>query len=187
MKQDKALTSDMAFIHPDTPMFSELITRLQADDALSTTRRRDMVSGLTRVAKALGRPSEAVPADVGWLQPRLARLNAAKLGLAEKSWQNAVSDARAAMVHFGIVKRRWSRPSDLSPAWQSLWKSARASGNTSMQAAICRFIYFLSWQGVGPDDVRLDHVLAFHEAVKANEIRKSPETAMRAAIDGWNL
>lgn len=54
-----------------TPMYDQLIERIKRDESLSDTRRRDLVSGLRRVAKALGLPPEDVPADGRWLQPRL--------------------------------------------------------------------------------------------------------------------
>jgi len=41
---------DLAFVPKGTPMFSDLITKLEADRELSDTRRRDMISGLRRVA-----------------------------------------------------------------------------------------------------------------------------------------
>lgn len=90
----------LAFVKVDTPMFAEVIDQLRSERSLSDGRRRDMISGLRRVAKALGLPPEDVPCDSRWLQPRLSKVTPAALGLAPKSWQNAVSDARAALAQF---------------------------------------------------------------------------------------
>lgn len=178
---------DMAFVPKGTPMFSDLIVQLQADESLTDTRRRDMISGLRRVAKALGRAPQDVPAYGRWLQPRLAKLSPAAMGVTTKAWQNAVSDARAAMAHCGLVERRWSRPSDLSPEWRALWTAVLAANDPTVQPSVGRFVYFLNHTGVTPNEVNDAHALAFREALCVNEISKSPEVAYRAAVNGWNL
>ncbi len=185
---DRAMpTLEMSFIPKGTPMFADLVATLQADDRLSDTRRRDLISGLRRVAKALGRAPEDVPAYGRWLQPRLARLSPAALGMTAKAWQNALSDARAAMAQCGLVERRWSRPGDLTPAWRALWDVVLAANDPTLQPSVGRFVYFLNHSGVAPDEVRDAHALAYREALVVNEIRKAPETAYRAAVNGWNL
>ena len=178
---------DFAFVPKGTPMFSDLIDRLSADKTLTETRRRDMISGLRRIAKALGRAAEDVPAYGRWLQPRLDKLRPAAMGITVKSWQNAVSDARAAMVQCGLVERRWGRPSDLSPEWQALWKMVLGSDDRTVKVSAGRFVHFLSRNDVAPDEVGDQHAIAFLEALEANEIYKSPETAYRAAVNAWNL
>ena len=178
---------DFAFVPKGTPMFSDLITQLQADDGLSETRRRDMISGLRRIAKALSRAADDVPAFGRWLQPRLDKLSPAAMGISTKSWQNAVSDARSAMAQCGLVERRWGRPSDLSSDWHALWRMVLASDDPTVKNAVGRFVHFLSRHDVAPAEVRDEHAFAFLEALEVNEIYKSPETAYRAAIYGWNL
>jgi integrase len=180
-------TPDSAFIPKGTPMFSDLVAQLQVDADLTDTRRRDLISGLRRVARALDRAPTDVPAYGRWLQPRLAKLSPAAMGLTVKAWQNAVSDARAAMAHCGLVERRWSRPGDLSPDWRQLWRAVLASNDRSVQPAIGRFVYFLNHGGVAPAEVSDAHALAYREALTVNEISKSPEVAYRAAVNGWNL
>jgi integrase len=187
MSNSKHTEFELAFLPGDTPMFSTLILRLQADAALTETRRRDLISGLRRVAKALGRTPDEVPAHGMWLQPRLAKINAAALDLTTKAWQNAVSDARAALAHCGIVERRWSRITDLGPDWKPLWAIVLASKDPTLQAALCRFVYFLNHRGITPPEVRAEHALAYRDALIQNEIQKNPEVAFRAAVNGWNL
>ncbi|TJZ88978.1 hypothetical protein FA743_19615 [Paracoccus gahaiensis] len=113
---------DLAFVPAETPMFARIIQLIETDDNLAAHRRRDLASGLRRVAHAIGRPPEEVPADPKWLQPRLAKVAPAALGITAKSWQNAVSDARMAMAHLGIVRRRNRHVDDLSPDWAALWR-----------------------------------------------------------------
>ncbi len=187
MTKQRPVPVTLAFVKADTPMFADLIEQLHSDTSLSDARRRDLISGLRRVAKALGLPPEDVPCDSRWLQPRLSKIAPATLGLTPKSWQNAVSDARAALSHFGLVERRFNRIEDLCPAWQALWADVLASGDKTLQPALCRFVHFLNRQGVEPAIVCSDHAEAYREALEHNEISKSPDVAYRAAVNGWNL
>lgn len=187
MAQMSFIPLDMAFVPQGTPMFADLIVRLMSDTSLSETRRRDLISGLRRVAKALNRAPEDVPASGRWLQPRLAKIHPANLGVTAKAWQNAVSDARNAMAQCGLVERRFRRASDLTPEWQALWKTVLAAKDPTLPPSLCRFVHFLSRVGVSPAAVCDAHPLAFREALATNEISKSPEVAYRTAVNGWNL
>ena len=188
MSYSSKIELDTALVPTGTPMFADVIATLESDQSLKPTRRRDMISGLRRVAKAIGRAPQDVPCHGRWLQPRLAKVAPAALKLSPKAWQNAVSDARAAMVHVGIVERRDNRITDLSPAWQALWTAVLACPQSkTLQPPLCRFVHFLNNQGVAPDQVSTVHAQAYKDALIHNEISKSPEVAHRAAVNGWNL
>lgn len=178
---------DTAFVRPGTPSFADVICYLEDNPELFSTRTRDMISGLRRVARALGREPEEVPADPRWLQPRLEKIVPAALGISPKTWSNAQSDARAGLSRFGVVDRRSHRKSDLSPEWRPLWALAIASGDKTLPTALRRLVYFLSGRGVAPAEVTDADALAYREALVENEISKSPEVAWRAAVNGWNL
>ena len=177
---------ETAFVKPDALMFSEVMQRIKQDEVLPATRRRDMLSGLRRVAKGLNRAPQEVVADAKWLQPRLRQIEPAALKISAKSWSNALSDARAALVHCGIEESR-NRTEDLSPDWRKLWKLVLASGDPTLQPSLARFVYFLNRLGAAPEQVCEDHALAYRGALALNELSKSPEVAYRAAVNGWNL
>lgn len=177
---------EMAFLPVGTPMVSEVMAQVAEDPDLSHERRRDIQSGLRRVAKALGRPPEEVPAYAPWLQKRLMGFAPASVGLTPKSWSNALSDARAGLVRFGLVERRFSRRDDLSPEWRHLWTVVRGSGDLSLMP-LSSFVYFLNRIGVGPAGVSEADTLAYRDAMVLNSISKSPEVAYRAAVNMWNL
>lgn len=170
-----------------TPTFAAVLQRIEADPDIAPTRRRDMISGLRRVAKALGLAPEEVVADPGWLRTRLARVMPAALGVTEKSWQNAVSDARAALAHAGIVKRRQRHMDDLLAPWRDLWRAVLASGDRTLKAGLGRFVHFLSNLDVLPEAVTQDHADVFLEALKGDEIARRPEKGWRDAVNAWNL
>lgn len=176
-----------AFLCPGTLMFSDLIAKLQSDTTLTPTRKRDLISALRRAAKALGRPIETIPADPTWLRPRLQRIVPAGIGLSVKSWSTVRSGLQAALAHAGITKRPVNRKWHLSPDWAVLWDKALASDNRTIQASLSRFVYFLSGQGVRPEEVGDLHGLAFRDALAMNEISRSPEKSLTNTVSAWNL
>ena len=178
---------EMAMQPLGTLTFADIIEKLETDPGLSDLRRRDLVSGLRRVAHALGRSPEAVIADPKWLQPRLTKIAPAALGLTVKSWQNAVSDARAAMARVGIVKPRNRHIDDLQPAWRAWWLAVLASKDRTLIPGLGRFIHFLSNLSVAPEAVTQAHADAFLVAVTADEITKRPEVSWQNALCAWNL
>lgn len=182
-----SLPLSQAFVPAQTPSFADLITQLQGRTKLSASRKRDMISGLTRLAKALGLPPSDVPCDGRWLQPRLSQVRPQLIGLKPKSWQNAVSDARMAMVEVGIVERRANRLTDLDTCWRPLWEAVLATNDPTLPTALRRFTHFLNRLGIPPEDVTDAHATTYLEALATNEISKDPDRAYRAAVNGWNL
>lgn len=178
---------DTAFLKPGTPMIASVMSDIIGDETISATRKRDLLSGLRRISKALNRTPNDIPADPKWLQPRLAKIVPASLKVSQKTWANAVSDAKAALAHVGIVKSRNSHIRDLSPKWACLWRTVLDLKDPTLPAALCRFVQFLSRLGVAPEAVSDVHATDYLEAVRLNEISKSPDVAYRTAVDGWNL
>ncbi|MGQ3488083.1 tyrosine-type recombinase/integrase [Roseovarius pacificus] len=187
MTENSPISLDGIFVAPSTPSFADLMDQLDANKTLTASRRKDLTSGLRRVAEALDRTPAQVPADPRWLQPQLARIAPAAIGVTRKTWQNTVSNARNAMVACGIVTKRQRRPEDLSPAWRSLWAVVQASKDKSLLSPLPRFVFFLDRIGIAPEDVRNDHALLFLEAVEQNEISKNPQAAYKGVVMGWNL
>lgn len=187
MKRLNPTDLELALLPASTPTFADIISRIAADASLSPLRARDMISGLRRVAKAVGRSPDRVPADLRWLQPRLRKVSPASLDISIKSWSNAVSDARAALTHVGLAKPRLNHQADLRPDWRRLWTLVLASKNHTLAVSLGRFAHFLNKLGVDPNDVCDDHAAAFRDAVEQEELRKSPDLAHHAAVNGWNL
>ena len=81
MTEHSAISLDAIFVDPSTPSFADLMEQLGTNSTLTAARRKDLVSGLRRVAEALNRTPALVPADPRWLQPRLARIAPAAIGV----------------------------------------------------------------------------------------------------------
>ncbi len=169
-----------------TPNLSCVIEAITAASDLSETRKRDMVSGLQRMAHALGYAPSDVPADPVWLRARLRNVMPAALGISDKTWQNSVSNARAAMRHVGILKRRKQPADTMTPAWTTLWKRVLDSGERSLSVGLGRFVRFLDTNAVAPDVVSDAHSDAFRDLLCSEEMTKDPRATWRGAVRGWN-
>jgi|GEM_PF-2456211 len=187
MQHFKTNQLDLAFVQLDTPRFSELIVRVSEAEDLSDIRKRDMVSGLRRVAAALNLPPQDVPCDARWLQPRLAKVNPLAIKLTRKAWQNVLSDTRSAMAWGDMVTPRNNHRRDLSTEWRGLWDQVLMLKDITLSASLARFVHFLNRTGVAPSNVEQNHILAYRDALAMNEISKSPDISCITALNGWNL
>ncbi|RYE43919.1 MAG: hypothetical protein EOP21_07410, partial [Hyphomicrobiales bacterium] len=187
MKQFKKEDVELALMPKGTMNFADIVARLRRDKNLGETRKRDLISGINRASIALHRQPEAVPCDPPWLQDRLAKISPASLGLTPKTWQNHVSNARAALAYVGIVEPRLRTASDLTPEWQALWQTVKEAGDTGATGGLRRFIHFLNNLDIMPKDVTTEIAEMYRAALIANEIVKDPEVSYRATVSTWNL
>ena len=181
-----AFNIDTAFVSRETPCLATCIAHVNEDAGLSRDRKRDLVSGLTRISEALGKVPAQIPADPTWLQPRIAALSPAGLGITPKTFANIVSNAKAALAQSGITAMRTRRLVDLRPEWRRLWEALLSSKNHALAHGLGRFIRFLDINDVAPDDVCLAHIDSYRAALVCNALRKDPAESAIQALYAWN-
>lgn len=175
-----------SFASQNAPSFSDVIARIEEIADLKPSRRRDLISGLQVVAKAIGLAPEACPADPIFLRPRIAKVRPAALAISEKSWTNTISNAKSALAVTGIVERKRGTYMPLSPVWQELWDKVRASGDDNIRLPMSRFPGFCSRIGVAPEEVTEETVADFRRALELSELRKDPEKVAWQLAHAWN-
>ena len=163
-----------------TPSLEEVVERLVRNPDLSTTRKRDFVSSLTRIASALGRTPSEVPADPVWLQRQLRGVSPAGLGISKKTWINISSNALNALRQVGLARSCFA-PKQLNGRWQELWDKLQPGP----RRALGRFITFCSSLGIEPAQVTDDTVRRFIEATTGASLTKPDRTAY-ALTRNWN-
>ena len=186
MNTKHSFNIDTAFVSRETPTVAACIARLTDDDRLTSARKRDLISGLTRISEALGKLPANVPADPTWLQPRLAALSPVQLGISPKTWSNILSNAKAGLVHCGITANRTRKLTDLNPQWRALWEALLASKNHALAHGLGRFVRFLDSNDIQPDDVSIVHIDNYREALVRNSLRKDPADSAIQALYAWN-
>lgn len=154
--------------------------RLGADMELNSTRKRDFISSLRRIASVLGASAKAFPADPQYLQQRLKGFAPAAAGLSKKTWSNILSDAKAALTRVGVVQKPASR-SALAPQWQALFDQVV---DRNMRCNLTRFVTFCSRTGVDPSQVNNDTMNDFMDLFSS--LRKDPALAHYYATKSWN-
>ncbi len=186
MHAKHAFDLETAFVSRGTASLADCITRLRQDETLSRERKRDLISGLNRVARAIKKEPATVPADPTWLQPRIAAVTPARNGITPKSWSNIVSNAQAALRHLGITANRTRDLTDLSEEWRALWQALLSSNDHTLARGLGRFVRFLDKNDVRPHDVIEADVDLFREALTLNELRKDPAESALQALYAWN-
>lgn len=176
-----------AFLPDDAPSFADVTARIEKMQGLKPSRRRDLISGLNVVARAIGLAPAACLADPIWLRPRVAKIRPAALGISGKSWTNSISNARSALAAAGIVDSARGARMPLSPAWRELWEKVRAYDDDNIRLPLSRFPAFCSRIGVAPVDVTDETIADFRRALELNEIRKDPEKVAWQTAHAWNL
>ena len=77
----------------------DVMQLVEADPALEPLRKRHWLSSLRRVSAGIGRPPSSIVARLTSLRHPMRRLNAARMGIEEKSLANHRSNVRAAVLH----------------------------------------------------------------------------------------
>ena len=101
------------------------VLTLVRGDALSKRRRQDFASALRTVAKALGRPLDALPAHPNLLRDRLQGFAPSMAGLKRKRWDNAMSLVRQALKHAGFIQVPCRARTPFAPQWTALFRLTR--------------------------------------------------------------
>ena len=176
---------DMCPVPAGTLSFGECISRIAADTPLSAERRRDMVSGLTRVAEIFNRHPDAVPAYVTWLQPRLKVVSPKTLRITAKTWANILSNMKAALAYLGRIEIGPKPVADLSPIWAELREVLR-QGAGGIVPGLSGFVSYLDDEAVAPEDVGAQHLIGYLAFVTTRSLRKDPVDVARRARSAWN-
>lgn len=187
MLQAKAVSPSSACLPAGVPTFEILLDRLQQNNELLPTRKRDMASSLRRIAKALDLSLSETFAHPAWLQPRISKISPAAIGMKQKTWSNLVSDCRSAIELLDRAKPRVNRRKDLTYAWRSIWEALVVSERKQLGFKLAGFVFYLNHSGVSPLEVTSEHAAEYRNALKSTALRKDPEDTYRRSVAAWNL
>ncbi len=102
------------------PTFADVIARLEAIPDLSVRRRRDLVSALRTLARAVDRPLTAMPATPVALRDYFALASPAAAGVSRGRWQNVRDHSLAALAKTGVRTLTKRTRRELSTEWDDL-------------------------------------------------------------------
>jgi integrase len=157
---------------------------MKADQSLSPIRRRDTLSALATVARAMRREMKDVPAHAGFIREQLKGFTPSMLDppVSMARWRNVTSLTNGAMRLSGVPISTGRYQAPIAPAWQMLL--AKVDGKKRFD--LSKLAQFCTAEGIAPDDVD-DEVLArFHAHLKQTLTNKSPRDIHRKACKVWN-
>lgn len=163
---------------------AELRAIVLADPALPEARRRAMACGLNTVARAVGRPLDAIPAAPARLRPLLAGLTPAMAKVSTGSWRNALSLVGAAVDHVegGILPRRLDTAP--SPAWADLLRGIRRRAQAIFYLG--RLARYASRIGIEPEAVDDALIARYRADMTERSLVAEPARVAREAARTWN-
>jgi hypothetical protein len=173
------------FLQETTPPETTLANVLTAleNSAHSETRRRDLRSGVKRVAALLGEDPSRIPLDLSAISAKLATVNPLAAGLTPKSLANIRSDFLAAVKASGLkTGKRKSKP-PLSPAWSELM--GRLS-SMRLHIGLSRLARFASANEIKPSEIDDTAIENFIAAVREGSLHRKPDSLHRSVALIWN-
>lgn len=177
-------SSRSPFLATDQPTLADAMARLEADESLASTRRRDMISALNCLARIIGCDPAGVPAHPRFLQGRMKDVAPAAHGVSAARWSNVRSLVTAALQRLGLATLPGRYTAPLTAEWQGLW-DALPPGK-GLRCRLSRLLHYCSANGINPgavDDTLLDR---FGAALANESLVKHPREIHRIAILGWN-
>ena len=182
-KIETASRFNSAFIDDGVPSLADVRERLEAAPNLSPTRRRDLRSAITSIARLIDRRPEETPANINWLHIRLRRVAPAAKGISKKRFANIKSDALKALELTGCSRERsdWLKPS--SPAWQKLLDSVPDKHDRWKLSQLAQYCSAL---GAEPNHLESHHVHGLLTTLIEERFANRPEHAAANAIKTWN-
>ena len=162
---------------------AEMMRRVEADPALSLQRKRHWSSSLRRIASGIGRPPESLPARLTALRNPMSRLNAAKMGIEEKSLANHRANVRAAVLYVLKVTDAPRRGVPLSPQWSGVMEAISEVKARRLLSGLARFC---SSKGILPEKVSEAVVDVYFAHRAETSLLETGVARVRELMRAWN-
>ncbi len=163
--------------------FAEILRVVESAPDLSQTRRRDLLSDVTAVARWLDRSPASVSTDAASLRPLLEGLHHVQIGVSAKRLRNAISNLTAAIKIATVAPSANRRTPLRTPAWKTRLASCSKDWDSHRLAG---FATYCSERGIGEKDVDDGLMAAYRDHLHQESLRKDPNKAYKLTIQSWN-
>ena len=146
---------------------ADAMAAIEAAEDVPKDKRRHWMCSLRIVAKALGKPSELLPARWTAVRIPISRLHHAQMGVTAKTLANHKANVRAALSWLAKEQNVPSRGAPLSEAWAKL---SQAISNYRTRANLSSLLRYCSASSLDPEEVNertLDACMAYRAATTA--------------------
>jgi Phage integrase family len=170
---------------PVPPMASSLAEAIAIIDAaveLPDQARRHWATSLRRIAKALDRPLETLPASYSAVWPMLAQLHPVSAGMTTKTLQNHRSNVKSALLWLRRAEGMPKRGQPLALPWQELRDKLDPGIPRSTFSLLMRFCSARSITPTAVDEAVIDRYIAYR-----SQVGKAADAAYRRGLArAWN-
>ncbi len=163
--------------------FANVIETIADRKDLTSSRSRDLISSLRRMAKYLDLPIAEVPANTRWLRQRLRQFHPLQSGVTEKSLATVKSGVLAALKLAGSNNGLTDWQPKMSDSFQALYD---AVPDLQQSYKLSRFFRWCSVQNLQPGQVTDGHIEEFETFLIDTTFQKNPGKVVREAVLTWN-
>ena len=166
-----------------TSTLADVLAAVQTSD-LSPTRRRDMVSAISRTCEMAGKMPAAVAAEPATLRALVNGIRPALHDVSDKTWANLRSLLVAALELAGVIEPMGRGAAVADTAWGPLMAAIKNDKRLS-----CGLAAFANWcvsNGIGPEAIDDAAVMAFLAWVETRTLSPRPRDVARRVPTIWN-
>jgi integrase len=157
----------------------------RVDEAgLTGTRRRDMVSAISRLCEMAGTTPASVRAEPSVLKDMLSRIRPAIHGVSAKSYSNLKSLLGAALQLAGIVDPSGRGSAKRHPQWGPLLEVV--ADDQRLSNGLVAFANWCAGEGISPEQVDDTAVQRFRVWIEAKTLHPKPRDLVRRVPKLWN-
>ena len=165
------------------PSFEDAIAAIEAATDLVPAQRRHWTCALRRIANALGRPPESIPARWGAVAIKVNQLHHADSGVEWKTLANHKANSKRALHWYQNDSDLPKRGTPLKPEWRQL---RRLLTDLSRKGKLSGLIRYCSLKGITPEAVN-DEIVDGYMRYRAKTTALATDVKARRAIArGWN-
>lgn len=165
------------------PSFADAIAAIEAATDLVPAQRTHWTCALRRIANALGRPPESIPARWGAVAIKVNQLHHADSGVEWKTLANHKANAKRALHWYQNDTDLPKRGAPLKPEWR---RRRRLLTDLSRKGKLSGLIRYCSLKGITPEAVN-DEIVDDYMRYRAKTTALATDVKARRAIArGWN-
>lgn len=172
----------MPFDQTKPHSLADVIIKLEALPSLPDSKRRDLISAITRTAKILNRTPADLPTDAPSLREILDTIHPAQAGISAKSMANIKSNLAKGLKLTRFISRDMPKV-DRTASWNTFFKHA---GTKHQKWALARFAAYCCSRGIEPKGVTDAVMTAFENYLDARLLGKDPAKLCKEMKQTWN-
>ena len=179
-KRSKSQPHELSGSRP--PSLATVLAALDTAAGLSESRRRDLRSGVRRVAELIGNVPAAIPLSMQEIQTALSEVKPIAAGVTPKRFTNIRSDFVAAVRASAVIPLKAAKKG-LSPDWTKLF--SRLSGRQA-HLGLSRLAHYASAHEITPGGINDEVIDVFIKSVREGSLHRKPNALHRQVALIWN-